>query len=155
MFLWDFCVFMSMCFLCFFFGCIFCFFVLSYLVCFYFIFEDAYLFSNEKEKWRVWMVRWGIFWKKLGVTKTLIRIYCMKKICIQWGKKIPTLLNVCEKVFSWSRQRWKDVLIYQTHERPVRKEYKYEPTDSGRGALSPGLVRSTSLFFTNVLVPLT
>ena len=36
-------------------------------------------------------------------------------------------------------------------------EYKYDPTDSGRGALSLGLVCSASLFFakdTNVLVQL-
>jgi hypothetical protein len=41
---------------------------------------------------------------------------------------------------------------------PIIKEYKYDPTDSGKGALSIDLVCSTSLFFANntyVLVHLT
>ena len=42
--------------------------------------------------------------------------------------------------------------------RHLMKKYKYDPTESGRDALSLGLVCSTSLFFTNnnhVLVCLT
>ena len=57
-------------------------------------------------------------------------------------------------MFSWSRQRWKDVLLLQTHD--VQKEYEYDPTD--RLDLRIDLLYFASLFFANdthVLVHLT
>jgi hypothetical protein len=62
-------------------------------------------------------------------------------------------------MFSWSRHVKKCFPHADTGERmlwsskhgkgPVMKEYEYDPTASGRWALSFALVSSTSLFFTN------
>ena len=78
-----------------------------------------------------------------------------------WGTQVVKdvlLKQTCERMFSWSRHRWKDIWYSRHVKGHLMKEYKYDPTDSGRQALSIGLVCSTLLFFdngTHVLVHLT
>ena len=99
----------------------------------------------------------------------LKRPYDKNKIYLNWKLLVSLESLLCQMMVCWGTQAkgclakadtWENVFLKQTqvkgcfwYSRHMRgcliKEYRYDPTDSGRGALNIGLICSTSLFFVN------